>query len=56
MGIISLFIYDIDFVKKTESEKMQLIKDEFNIKDFTLTENSYELILSYYDNVLKKIY
>jgi hypothetical protein len=54
IGISSLFINDIDFVKKTETQKMQLLKDEFNIKDFTLTENSYELIISYYDNVLKK--
>ena len=33
---------------------MQLIKDEFKIKDFNLTEKSYELIKNYYKNILKK--
>ena len=34
---------------------MQLIKDEFDIKDSTLTENSFKLIKKYYKNILKKI-
>ena len=50
-----LFSNDIDFNKKTETEKMQLIKEEFSIKDFTLTENSFELIKKYYENILKKV-
>ena len=49
-----LFANDIDFVKKTETQKNQLIKDEFKIKDFTLTENSFEIIKNYYENILKK--
>ena len=50
-----LFSNDIDFNKKTETQKMQLIKDEFGIKDFVLTENSFELIKKYYENILKKV-
>ena len=50
-----LFSNDIDFNKKTETQKMQLIKDEFEIKDFNLTEHSFELIKKYYENVLKKV-
>ena len=50
-----LFSNEIDFIKKTETQKMQLIKDEFDIKDFTLTENSFELIKKYYENILKKV-
>ena len=49
-----LFANDIDFMKKTETQKNQLIKDEFKIKDFTLTENSFEIIKNYYENILKK--
>ena len=49
-----LFANDIDFLKKTETQKNQLIKDEFKIKDFTLTENSFEIIKNYYENILKK--
>ena len=55
IDLYCLFSNEIDFIKKTETEKMQLIKDEFNIKDFTLTENSFELINKYYDNILKKV-
>ena len=55
IDISCLFTNDIDFIKKTETQKMQLLKDEFNIKDFTLTENSYELIKTYYENILKKV-
>ena len=50
-----LFSNEIDFIKKTETQKMQLIKDEFDIKDFTLTENSFELIKKHYENILKKV-
>ena len=50
-----LFSNEIDFIKKTETQKMQLIKDEFDIKDFTLTENSFELIKKHYENILKKL-
>ena len=49
-----LFANDIDFLKKTETQKNQLIKDEFKIKDFTLTESSFEIIKNYYENILKK--
>ena len=49
-----LFANDIDFMKKTETQKNQLIKDEFKIKDFTLTESSFEIIKNYYENILKK--
>ena len=48
IDISCLFTNDIDFIKKTETQKMQVLTDEFNIKDFTLTENSYELIKTYY--------
>ena len=49
-----LFANDIDFLKKTETQKNQLLKDEFKIKDFTLTESSFEIIKNYYENILKK--
>jgi len=49
-----LFANDIDFLKKTETQKNQLIKDEFKIKDYTLTESSFENIKNYYENILKK--
>ena len=55
IDIYCLFSNDIEFIKKTETQKMQLIKDEFDIKDFTLTENSFELIKKYYDNILNKV-
>ena len=55
IDISCLFSNDIDFIKKTETQKMQLIKDEFEIKDFTLTENSFELIKKYYENILNKV-
>ena len=50
-----LFANEIDFIKKTETQKMQLIKEEFDIQDFTLTENSFELIKKHYENILKKV-
>ena len=55
IDLYCLFSNEIDFIKKTETQKMQLIKDEFDIKDFTLTENSFELIKKYYENILKKV-
>ena len=55
IDLYCLFSNDIDFNKKTETQKTQLIKEEFDIKDFTLTENSFELIKKYYDNILKKV-
>ena len=55
IDLYCLFSNEIDFIKKTETQKTQLIKDEFDIKDFTLTENSFELIKKYYENILKKV-
>ena len=50
-----LFSNDIDFMKKTENQKIALIKDEFGIKNNTITEENYEYIKSYYDNIMKKV-
>ena len=50
-----LFTNDIDFLKKTETQKTQLLKEEFGIKNFTITENSYEAIKNYYENIMKNV-
>ena len=50
-----LFTNDIDFLKKSEAQKTQLLKDEFGIKNFTITEKVYETIKNYYDNIMKKV-
>ena len=34
---------------------MQLLRDEFGIKNFTISEKSYETIKNYYDNIMKKV-
>ena len=50
-----LFTNDIDFLKKTETQKTQLLKEEFNINNFTITKNVYEAIKNYYDDIMKKV-
>ena len=50
-----LFTNDIDFLKKTETQKTQLLKEEFNINNFTITKNAYEAIKNYYDDIMKKV-
>jgi len=49
-----LFTNDIDYLKKTETQKSQLLENEFGIKNFTITENIYETIKTYYENIMKK--
>ena len=50
-----LFTNDIDFLKKTETQKTQLLKEEFGIKNFTITEDSYDNIKNYYENIMKNV-
>jgi len=50
-----LFTNDIDFLKKSEAQKTQLLKDEFGIKNFSITEKAYETIKNYYDDIMKKV-
>ena len=50
-----LFTNDIDFLKKTESQKTQLLQETFDINNFVIKESNYEAIKSYYDNIMKKI-
>ena len=49
-----LFTNDIDYLKKTETQKSQLLENEFGIKNFIITENIYETIKTYYENIMKK--
>ena len=49
-----LFTNDIDYLKKTETKKSQLLENEVGIKNFTITENIYETIKTYYENIMKK--
>ena len=51
----SLFTNDIDFLRKTETLKIQLLKDEFNIDNFTITKNVYEAIKNYYEDIMKNV-
>ena len=50
-----LFTNDIDFLKKTETQKIQLLQETFDINNFVIKESNYEAIKSYYDNIMKKI-
>lgn len=50
-----LFTNDIDFLKKTEIQKTKLLKEEFNINNFTITKSVYDAIKVYYEDIMKKI-
>ena len=50
-----LFTNDIDHMKKTNIQKTQLLKEEFEINNFTITKNAYEKIKNYYEDIMKKI-
>ena len=49
-----LFTNDIDFLKKTLTEKTKLLKDVFDINNFTITKKNYDSIINYYENIMKK--
>ena len=50
-----LFINDIDFLKKQESQKTEFLKETFDINNLVIKERNYEAIKNYYDNIMKKI-
>ena len=50
-----LFMNDIDFLKKQESQKTEFLKDTFDINNLVIKERNYEAIKNYYDNIMKKI-